>query len=87
MKKLNFEQSDNLDALIVSEGFPVLLSVIEDLCAKIDQDVLSFNLNRGSQELLIIKARSEGARSLQRELTAWCEGFKQKGNKASQAKK
>lgn len=86
-RKLTLDQTEYLDTLVSSDGYPVLLKVLEDLCSVIDKNVLSFDLNRGPDGLVIAKARSEGARSLQRELITWCEKFSKRGGKATRLTK
>lgn len=83
MKRRNVEEADALFETIHTEGFPVLLDVLSELCSNIDDKVLKYDLNQGPDGLVIQKARSEGSRQLQRELTSWADKFKKRGDKAS----
>ena len=68
--KLNSEQREELDSLTQHYGWPVLLDVLQQLCAKIGNDVLQYNLEAGPDGLVAKKAQYEGARKLHTELLA-----------------
>jgi hypothetical protein len=83
MRRLSLDEREFIQELLNSDGYPVLNSLIDELCDNIDKKVLSYDLNQGPEGLVIAKARSEGSRILQRELLALGQQLKQKGDKAS----
>lgn len=84
MRKLSLDEHEAIQEFIHSEGYNVLNRLIDELCIKIDDKVLKYDLSSPPDGLVIAKARSEGARVLQRELITLCSKLKQKGDKASQ---
>jgi hypothetical protein len=69
MRRLSQDDKDDLLEILQGHGWPILLTLIEDLCSDIDKKVLSYNLTEGPERLVHEKARSEGARKLQQLIT------------------
>ena len=66
--KLSLDEQEALIGLKQSELYDILKKVCGHLAGRIDEQVLLYDLNRGPEGLVIAKARSEGARVLEREL-------------------
>jgi hypothetical protein len=63
---LNQEQRDDLNDLLEHPGVKSLIIVLEDLTRRIEHDILKVQLTgNNDHELVITKARGEGARKLQ----------------------
>lgn len=80
MKKgpLNAEEREIIESFTDTESYDILLKVLAHLAERIDDTVLTYDLNRGPDGLVIVKARSEGARLLQRELQTYLNEFKKR---------
>lgn len=74
--KMSLDEREFLHDLVNSNGWPVLLRMIDDKAQTIDRRVLTFNLTDGAAKLVHEKARSEGARLLQRAIISIKDDFK-----------
>jgi hypothetical protein len=73
--KLNQEERELLAEFLRHEGWGALLKVVDALCADQDNSVLKYSLSDGPEGLVIAKARTEGARTLQRDISQVKERF------------
>lgn len=62
--KLTPDESDDLESLLLSDGWTVFLKVAESFAADQEKRVLQYNLEDGLERLGHGKARAEGARKL-----------------------
>lgn len=64
-KLLNSDEKEALAEIIDQDGIKCLLKILEAQVANFEKDVLSVDIKPGrEQELVVAKARSEGARRL-----------------------
>lgn len=75
--KLTLDEHEFLHDLVNSSGWTVLLRRIDLIAETIDRRVLTYNLGEGADKLVQEKARSEGARLLQRAIIDIKKEFKQ----------
>lgn len=61
---LTSSERDDLQSLLLDDGYLVLLKVIESNLRDIEARVLTYNLESGPEGLVIEKARAEGAAKL-----------------------
>lgn len=77
--KLGSEERDDLRSLVDHEGWPVLLSVLEQLIDAMGKSVLEYNLEtNGPNGLCSRKDKYAGARSIHTELLATVSNLKAK---------
>ena len=62
--KLNADDREDLENVLQSVGWKVLLRIAEELTSDIEKRVLQYNLEDGLERLGHAKARAEGARKL-----------------------
>lgn len=80
-KRKLFLTIDEQEALLLgidSDLYVIINKVLGHLADRIDEQVLTYDLNRGPDGLVIAKARSEGARLLISNLAAFIEKAKEK---------
>lgn len=75
--KLSLEEQDALEQLVCSDAMmAVFFKLIDAQCGKLEKVVLTYPLDKGPDGLIIVKARCEGARQLQRDLITLTEKVK-----------
>jgi DNA-directed RNA polymerase subunit L len=77
--KFSQEERDELEITLNGYGWPIILRLVEQLCEDQDKQVLGYNLSNGPDELVILKARTEGARKLQLEIKKFKDRFTKQG--------
>lgn len=71
--KLSQDQHDELVSLFQSPAWEALRLVMADKRSAQDSKVLSYNLSDGPDGLVIAKARSEGAKQLERDIATFAQ--------------
>lgn len=66
--KLTIDEDDLLGELLAGDGYKILLRAAEAIKSDIDKEVLTYDLSKGSEGLMIKKAQSEGADKMLRGL-------------------
>lgn len=80
---LDEEQMQNLSQLVVEDGFPALMRVIEHLVLQQGERVLKYSLagsEASANELLFAKSRYDGAQQLRTDLVQWLSTLKKSQN-------
>lgn len=69
--KLSIEEREALEELFLnSQGWQVLLSLIETECAGFSNQLATYNLESGTERFLRMKSELDGAKKLQQRITA-----------------
>lgn len=76
--KLTIDEQEEFQNLMASSAWNVLIKVLVSLEQKQKDRVLSYNLDKGPEQLVIEKARAEGAIQLVRALLTQKEQIRKK---------
>lgn len=76
MNKLTLEEREFVGDMMTSLAWPALLKLIENLVENQSSKVLTYNLDSGKDNLVIEKARFEGAQRLQVAIAALKKQYK-----------
>ncbi len=69
--KLSQEEKELVYETVHGQGWPLLLKVVEGYCSEIESNIMRYNLGKDQDgaNLIVLKAKAEGARSLQLRLS------------------